>query len=202
MGGSFAQVSASSAETDGLVLELEGAASLSSLGREFVDFASAVLLGDTADSHLASLSAGDHLVGSDCPVVTAVTLGFAHGSALAGVLDGLLGGLGRLDDDDFVATSVSSSLRSWCVSDVKERLTASFTHSHQLELLPLLLNDASTLERAFHDVCVAYRLGEDYDEMRRQGGTWWVGCSKCFRVIYPFSKFSCEIKQRSLLITN
>merc|ERR1712166_143783 len=88
MGGSFAQVSASSAETDGLVLELEGAASLSSLGREFVDFASAVLLGDTADSHLASLSAGDHLVGTDSPVVAAVTLGFAHGSAGTGVSDG------------------------------------------------------------------------------------------------------------------
>ena len=36
----------------------------------------------------------------------------------------------------------------------------------------MLLNDAPTLERAFYDVCVAYRLGEDYDEMRRQGGTW------------------------------
>ena len=70
------------------------------------------------------------------------------------------------------SSSSSSSLRSWCVSDVHERLTASFTHSHQLELLSLLLNDAPTLERAFYDVCVAYRLGEDYDEMRRQGGTW------------------------------
>ena len=82
------------------------------------------------------------------------------------------------------STSVFSTLRSWCVSDVKERLTASFTHSHQLELLPLLLNDASTLERAFHDVCVAYRLGEDYDEMRRQGGTWWD---------WLLEMFSCDL---------
>lgn len=110
MGASFAQVLAASAETDGLLGELEGAATLSLFGSEFIDSVSAVLLGDTVESHLASLSAGDHLVGSDFPVVAAVTLGFAHGSALAGVLDGLLGGLGRLDDDDFVATSVSTSL--------------------------------------------------------------------------------------------
>jgi len=112
MGASIAQVLASHAETDGLLGELEGAATLSSFGSEFIDSVSAVLLGDTIESHLASLSARDHLVGSDFPVVAAVTLGFAHGSALAGVLDGLLGGLGRLSrlDDDFVATSVSTSL--------------------------------------------------------------------------------------------
>jgi len=123
MGASCAQVLASSAETDGLLGELEGAATLSLFGSEFIDSVRAVLLGDTVESHLASLSAGDHLVGSDCPVVAAVTLGLAHGSALAGVLDGLLGGLGRLDDDDFVATSVSTSLStdftaSVCASSV------------------------------------------------------------------------------------
>jgi len=89
---------------------------LSLLGSEFVDLVLAVLLGDTADSHLTSLSAGDHLVGSDLVVVAAVTLGFAHSGALAGLLDDHFGGLGLGDTVVPVLLSLSGAAGDFGVS--------------------------------------------------------------------------------------
>lgn len=88
------QVFASHAERSTVLSESEGAATLTSPGCELLNLLLAELLRGSSDSHLTGLSARDHLVGSDSPVVTAVLLGFAVSSALVGVLDHHLLGSG------------------------------------------------------------------------------------------------------------
>jgi len=98
------EIGASVAHADSLVTEGKGAAALSSLGTELLDFGIACVLGNTLDSHDTSLCARDKLVRSDSVVSRArLFLGFAHVVALAFLGESLLNG-------SRFTTSVSTSL--------------------------------------------------------------------------------------------
>ena len=84
------------------------------------------------------------------------------------------------------------------MSDICDRLISSFKHLHDLELLPSLLDDAPTLERAFNQVVVDYRLDEDF-EMFQGGGGWWDWCYEMYLDdSQVFTSFSLDIAKESV----
>jgi hypothetical protein len=152
------EIGASLAHADSLVTEGKGAATLSSLGTELVDLVDAVLLGDSADSHLAGLGARDELVGSDSVVGGArLFLGGAEFRALVGGLE-LRGGFPSLD----VTSDVSgSSLDSVLVHGLE--IGASLAHADVLVGPSKSAATLSSLGTELLDLGIASILGDTLD---------------------------------------
>jgi len=152
MGASFVQVFASHAEAGSVFAEDESATTLSSLLGELVNLLNAELLGDTSDSHLTGLGARDHLVGSGSPVVTAVLLGLAVSSAVAGASDlhlldgGLLGNLDNLGTSLTATVSVSLSTDLAATVGASSEVASAGVVSLSFGMESLLSESSSSLE--------------------------------------------------------